>query len=152
MDDMGSAQALWIGACQILSAVFPGTSRSMSTIVRRPTLGHVASGGAGILVLLSISYHGGRDDLHVVEVNQRQAITPLALRKSRPPVDVDWNWFLPFRSSSICLGRVFMAWVRRRGFVPFAVYRIALELRCWRLPEARRRLGSQPRYATLPPF
>ena len=25
-------QAIWIGACQILSAVFPGTSRSMSTI------------------------------------------------------------------------------------------------------------------------
>src|SRR5258708_19190789 len=32
MDDMGSAQAMWIGACQILSGVFTGTSRSMSTI------------------------------------------------------------------------------------------------------------------------
>jgi len=32
MDDMSLGQAIWIGACQILSAVFPGTSRSMSTI------------------------------------------------------------------------------------------------------------------------
>src|ERR1700684_3012679 len=29
---MRIGQAIWIGACQILSAVFPGTSRSMSTI------------------------------------------------------------------------------------------------------------------------
>src|ERR1700675_811288 len=32
MEDMSVVQAVWIGACQILSAVFPGTSRSMSTI------------------------------------------------------------------------------------------------------------------------
>ena len=32
MEDMSVWQAVWIGACQILSAVFPGTSRSMSTI------------------------------------------------------------------------------------------------------------------------
>src|SRR3954463_16097213 len=32
MEQMSLGQAVWIGACQILSAVFPGTSRSMSTI------------------------------------------------------------------------------------------------------------------------
>src|ERR1700741_755809 len=32
MEEMSLAQAVWIGAVQILSAVFPGTSRSMSTI------------------------------------------------------------------------------------------------------------------------
>src|SRR5437868_4126545 len=32
METMSFVQAVWIGACQILSAVFPGTSRSMSTI------------------------------------------------------------------------------------------------------------------------
>ena len=32
MEEMSLGQAVWIGACQILSAVFPGTSRSMSTI------------------------------------------------------------------------------------------------------------------------
>ena len=32
MEDMSIGQAVWIGLCQIFSAVFPGTSRSMSTI------------------------------------------------------------------------------------------------------------------------
>src|SRR5258708_21276305 len=32
VEDMTMLQAIWIGLCQILSAVFPGTSRSMSTI------------------------------------------------------------------------------------------------------------------------
>src|SRR5438477_2930419 len=38
MEDMTLPQAVWIGAAQILSAVFPGTSRSMSPI----TAGQVA--------------------------------------------------------------------------------------------------------------
>src|SRR3984893_10708189 len=32
MEEMSLPQAIWIGAAQIFSAVFPGTSRSMSTI------------------------------------------------------------------------------------------------------------------------
>ena len=32
MENMSLGQSIWIGACQILSAVFPGTSRSMATI------------------------------------------------------------------------------------------------------------------------
>src|SRR5437588_3510905 len=32
MEEMTLPQAVWIGFCQIFSAVFPGTSRSMSTI------------------------------------------------------------------------------------------------------------------------
>ena len=32
MEDMSLGQSIWIGFCQIFSAVFPGTSRSMSTI------------------------------------------------------------------------------------------------------------------------
>src|SRR6185503_9899670 len=32
MERMSISQAIWIGAVQILSAVFPGTSRSMATI------------------------------------------------------------------------------------------------------------------------
>src|SRR5207249_10143191 len=31
-EEMDLGQGIWIGACQIVSAVFPGTSRSMSTI------------------------------------------------------------------------------------------------------------------------
>src|SRR3954447_7418918 len=39
MEEMSLPQAIWIGAVQILSAVFPGTSRSMSTIAAGQTVG-----------------------------------------------------------------------------------------------------------------
>src|SRR5258708_34460243 len=54
MDDMGSAQALWIGACQILSAVFPGTSRSMSTIAAGQLWGMSRAGALEFSFFLSI--------------------------------------------------------------------------------------------------
>src|SRR5437016_14571924 len=39
MESISLGQAIWIGACQILSAVFPGTSRSMSTIAAGQLVG-----------------------------------------------------------------------------------------------------------------
>src|SRR5256714_6869282 len=39
MGEMNLPQAAWIGAVQILSAVFPGTSRSMCTIAAGQTVG-----------------------------------------------------------------------------------------------------------------
>src|SRR4051812_12523575 len=39
MENMSLSQAVWIGAVQILSAVFPGTSRSMATIAAGQTVG-----------------------------------------------------------------------------------------------------------------
>src|SRR5204863_3299659 len=39
MEEMNLPQAAWIGAVQILSAVFPGTSRSMCTIAAGQTVG-----------------------------------------------------------------------------------------------------------------
>src|SRR5881398_4165508 len=39
MEKMTLPQAVWIGAAQILSAIFPGTSRSMSTIAAGQTAG-----------------------------------------------------------------------------------------------------------------
>src|SRR5947199_1341739 len=39
MEEMTLPQAVWIGAAQILSAIFPGTSRSMSTIAEAQVVG-----------------------------------------------------------------------------------------------------------------
>src|SRR5205085_7881843 len=39
MEQMNLFQAIWIGAAQVLSAVFPGTSRSMSTIAAAQVAG-----------------------------------------------------------------------------------------------------------------
>ena len=39
VEEMTLPQAVWIGLCQTLSAIFPGTSRSMSTIAAGQTCG-----------------------------------------------------------------------------------------------------------------
>src|SRR5499433_477615 len=39
MEEVSTLQAIWIGFCQIFSAVFPGTSRSMSTITSGQLVG-----------------------------------------------------------------------------------------------------------------
>src|ERR1019366_1326338 len=48
------AQAIWIGLCQTLSAVFPGTSRSMSTIAAGQLVGLSRPGALEFSFLLSI--------------------------------------------------------------------------------------------------
>jgi len=52
MEEMSLGQALWIGACQILSAVFPGTSGF----------------SAGVLVFPVHSHHGGRHWIRFIEI------------------------------------------------------------------------------------
>src|SRR5438876_4030470 len=54
MEDMSLGQAIWIGACQILSAVFPGTSRSMSTIAGGQLAGMSRSAALEFSFFLSI--------------------------------------------------------------------------------------------------
>src|SRR5205823_70774 len=45
MEEMTLPQAIWIGAAQILSAVFQGTSRSMSTIAAGQVAGLLRARG-----------------------------------------------------------------------------------------------------------
>src|ERR1019366_4157069 len=54
MEEMNIWQAIWIGACQILSAVFPGTSRSMSTIVAGQLAGMSRAAALEFSVFLSM--------------------------------------------------------------------------------------------------
>ena len=59
MEAMSLGQAIWIGACQILSAVFPGTSRSMSTIAAGQLAGMSRAVSLGVFFLSVDSHHGG---------------------------------------------------------------------------------------------
>src|SRR4051812_919731 len=54
MDQMSLGQAIWIGICQIASAVFPGTSRSMSTIAAGQVAGMSRSAALEFSFFLSI--------------------------------------------------------------------------------------------------
>jgi len=131
MEEMSLPQAAWIGAVQILSAVFPGTSRSMCTIAAGQTGGLSRSAALEFSFFLSMptmAVATGYDLLKTIAPHQHDAsdaaIAPLAMN-AHGWVVLGIGFAVSF---VIALGVVawFMRWVRARGFAPFAIYRIVL--------------------------
>jgi undecaprenyl-diphosphatase len=131
MEEMSLGQAIWIGAAQILSAVFPGTSRSMSTIAA----GQIA--GMSRPAALEFSFFLSMPTMAVaVAYDLLKTISPnrqTALEGNLAPLAVTGHQWIVLAiglivSFIVALGVVawFMRWVRARGFAPFAIYRIAL--------------------------
>jgi undecaprenyl-diphosphatase len=128
-EDMSLPQAVWIGACQILSAVFPGTSRSMSTIASGQLAGMSRAAALEFSFFLSIptmvvatcydllkSLRGkGENAIGVTHIDSHGWVV-LAI-----------GFVVSF---IVAYGAVawFLAWVRKHGFAPFAVYRIIVGL------------------------
>jgi undecaprenyl-diphosphatase len=131
MEEMTLPQAVWIGAVQILSAVFPGTSRSMSTIAAGQTVGLSRSAALEFSFFLSMPtmmVATGYDLLKTLRPHH-DAATEAGLA----PLTMDThNWIVLaigfVVSFVVALGVVawFIRWVRSRGFAPFAFYRIIL--------------------------
>jgi len=131
MEEMTLRQAIWIGYCQILAAVFPGTSRSMSTIAA----GQVA--GMSRAAALEFSFFLSMPTMVVATLyDLYKTLKPgpdAATEGSLAPLTVDTHQWIVLAIGFIVSFFVawavvawFMNWVRNRGFVPFAVYRIVL--------------------------
>jgi undecaprenyl-diphosphatase len=131
MEEMSLPQAIWIGAVQILSAVFPGTSRSMSTIAAGQTVGLTRSAALEFSFFLSMptmAVATGYDLLKTIrphhDATAEAGLAPLTMDTH--------NWVVLaigfVVSFVVALGVVawFIRWVRARGFAPFAIYRIVL--------------------------
>jgi undecaprenyl-diphosphatase len=126
MESISLAQAVWIGACQILSAVFPGTSRSMSTIAGGQIAGMSRASALEFSFFLSIPT--------MVVATCYDLLKSLRGGKGVNPIGVaqidTHGWIvlaIGFVVSFIVAYAAvawFMGYVRRRGFAPFAVYRI----------------------------
>lgn len=127
MEEMSVLQAIWIGFCQVLSAVFPGTSRSMSTIAAGQLAGMTREAALEFSFFLSIP--------------TMAAATLYDLYKSLKPgseaalgaVHMDaHNWivlgigFVVSFVVAYAAVKWFMGWVREHGLAPFAAYRIVL--------------------------
>jgi len=131
MEEMSLPQAVWIGAVQILSAVFPGTSRSMSTIAAGQTAGLSRSAALEFSFFLSMPtmvVATGYDLLKTIRPHHDDAaeagLAPLVMN-THGWIVLAIGFVVSF---AVALGVVawFMRWVRARGFAPFAIYRIVL--------------------------
>ncbi len=128
MEAMSLGQAIWIGFCQIFSAVFPGTSRSMATIAGGQLAGMSRASALEFSFFLSIPtmvVATGYDLLK--SLRGKGEVNPIGVSQ------IDSHGWIVLAigfvvSFIVAYGSVawFMAWVRKRGFVPFAVYRIIL--------------------------
>ena len=125
MEDMSLGQAMCVGFCQIFSALFPGTSRSMSTIAGGQIAGMSRASALEFSFFLSMP---------TMVVATLYTLYKSVLGKGENPIGVSQidshQWIV------LAIGFVvsflvayasvawFLAWVRKHGFAPFAVYRI----------------------------
>ena len=130
VDDMSLGQALWIGLCQTLSAVFPGTSRSMSTIASGQVAGLSRPAALEFSFLLSIPTMIAATCWDLVkEVFLHKAVGLDGVPVGNVVMSSE-RWIVLaiglVVSFIVALGVVewFLQWVRRHGFAMFALYRI----------------------------
>ncbi len=129
VEEMSLGQAVWIGLCQTLSAVFPGTSRSMSTIAAGQLVGMSRPAALEFSFFLSIPTMVVATCYDLFRSLRPHHGEPAAIGHL---VMNTQNWvtlFIGFAVSFVVAYFVvawFMNWVRTRGFVPFAIYRIVV--------------------------
>jgi undecaprenyl-diphosphatase len=125
MEDMSPGQAIWIGACQILSAVFPGTSRSMSTIAAGQIAGMSRASALEFSFFLSIPTMVVATAYDLLKSLRGKGENAIGVTHIDPHgwVVLAIGFVVSF---IVAYGAVawFLAWVRKHGFAPFAAYRI----------------------------
>ena len=121
VEKMGMGRAIWIGLCQVIAPLIPGTSRSWATIAAAQLSG--------------MSRPAALEFSFLVSIPTMAAATLYDLYKSLKPGEAipmgSHGWALlgiGFVVSFVVAWAVvawFMNWVRTRGFTVFAVYRVA---------------------------
>ena len=119
MEDITIKQAIIIGLAQIAAATFPGASRSMSTIAGGQIMGLSRTAALEFSFFLSIPVMIAATTFKLLQF----------VVKSPDPIPAD-RWLVlavGFVVSFFVAWAViawFMDWVKKRGFVPFAIYRM----------------------------
>jgi len=124
IEQMTWRQAMWIGAAQILAAIFPGTSRSMATIAAGQVVGLSRPAALEFSFFLSIPVMFAATGLKLLQAIFAKSPEGQAVAMTGE------NWltlaigFVVSFVVALAVVHWFMGWVRKRGFVPFAIYRI----------------------------
>ena len=127
MEKMTLGQAIWVGLCQILSAVFPGTSRSMATIAGGQLGGMSRAAALEFSFFLSMPTMVAASSFELLKtfVGKNKIIVDVGQIDKNGWVLIAIGFVVSF---IVGYGSVawFMGWVRKHGFVPFAIYRIVI--------------------------
>ena len=125
MENMSLGQAVWIGFCQIFSGVFPGTSRSMSTIAAGQLAGMSRASALEFSFFVSIPTMVAATGYTLLKSLRGKGENPIGVSQ------IDAHGWIVLAigfvvSYIVAYASVawFMAYVRKHGFVPFAIYRI----------------------------
>lgn len=126
MEEMRLPHAIGIGAAQILAAVFPGTSRSMATIAAGQLGGMSREAALEFSFFLSIPTMVVATSYDLLKAvlphHHADAVAPVTIHG--PQWMVLAIGFVTSFLVALAVVAWFMHWVRRHGFVPFAIYRI----------------------------
>jgi undecaprenyl-diphosphatase len=125
MERISWPQAVLIGAAQILAAAFPGTSRSMATIAAGQVAGLSRSAALEFSFFLAIPVMFAATGFKLFQaaaLGKGFGPDPLTMDGERWGV-LAVGFVVSFFVAWAVIAW-FMAWVRKRGFTPFAVYRI----------------------------
>jgi undecaprenyl-diphosphatase len=129
MENMSLGQAVWIGFCQIFSGVFPGTSRSMSTIAAGQLAGMSRASALEFSFFVSIPTMVAATGYTLLKSLRGKGENPIGVSQ------IDAHGWIVLAigfvvSYIVAYASVawFMAYVRKHGFVPFAIYRIIVGL------------------------
>ncbi len=127
MDNIHGGQAIWIGAWQILSAVFPGTSRSMSTIAGGQLVGMSRAAALEFSFFLSMPTMAVATLYTLLKSLSGKEENPIGVAQitSHQWVVLAIGFVVSFIVAYAAVAW-FMNWVRKRGFAPFAAYRIVI--------------------------
>jgi undecaprenyl-diphosphatase len=131
VEEMTFGQSVWIGLCQALSAIFPGTSRSMSTIAAGQLVGMDRPTALEFSFLLSIPTMLAATGYDLLkEIHPSKAA--LAAGTAAHVTMTSERWIVLaigfVVSFIVAFGVVewFLMWVRKHGFTIFAIYRIII--------------------------
>lgn len=127
IDRMSFVQAIWIGICQNFSGVFPGTSRSMSTIAAGQVAGMSRESALEFSFYLSVPTMFAATGVSLLDaIKGKEGAAELHLTMHQWSV-LGVGFVVSFVVALACIAW-FLHWVRKHGFVPFAIYRLVLGL------------------------
>ena len=124
VESIAMSQAIWIGLCQLVSALVPGTSRSMATITGGELAGLSRETALEFSFLLSIPTMAISTGYELFKSIRHPEDGAGALHWDANGIIVLAIGFVVSFFVAWAVVAWFMKWVRRHGFAPFAIYRI----------------------------